>query len=110
MQLRWKRLISKTGFWLTFEVWLNLVGLDNLADYNEFVFVRDLELAQKNHRTVKVANAPPKLCKRAHKSCPIIEVIFDELKLGKNSQSSITEKKYKKIKNMCIRFWCISKR
>jgi hypothetical protein len=37
MTIRWKRLLVKTSAWLTAEVCLNLVGLDNLADYGEFM-------------------------------------------------------------------------
>lgn len=32
-----KTLLPKLLFWLTLEIILNLVGLDNLADYSEFI-------------------------------------------------------------------------
>ena len=32
-----KTLIPKLLFWLTLEIILNIVGLDNLADYSEFI-------------------------------------------------------------------------
>lgn len=35
--LRWKKLFVKGGLWLSAEVVLGLVGLDNLADYSEFL-------------------------------------------------------------------------
>jgi hypothetical protein len=37
MQIKWKTLIVKTTIWLTAEICLNFLGLDNLADYSEFL-------------------------------------------------------------------------
>ncbi|MGD1899458.1 MAG: hypothetical protein ACFB16_21250 [Phormidesmis sp.] len=34
---QWHPLISKLFFWLVAEIILNLVGLDNVADYSEFL-------------------------------------------------------------------------
>ncbi len=42
MQVRWKKLLSKIAIWLMAEILLNLLGLDNLADYSEFVFEKNL--------------------------------------------------------------------
>lgn len=39
--IQWKKIFVKTSLWLVTEIILNLVGLDNLADYSEFVFERD---------------------------------------------------------------------
>ncbi len=36
-QIQWRKLVSKLLFWLTVEIILNLVGLDNMADYSEFL-------------------------------------------------------------------------
>lgn len=41
MATPWKALIVKLTVWLAAEIVLNLIGLDNLADYSEFVFERD---------------------------------------------------------------------
>lgn len=38
MKTRRQQLFTKTIAWLVAEVVLNLAGLDNLADYSEFVF------------------------------------------------------------------------
>lgn len=38
MKTQRKQLFIKTATWLVAEVVLNLAGLDNLADYSEFVF------------------------------------------------------------------------
>lgn len=37
MQIKWKTLIVKTTIWLVAEICLSLLGLDNLADYDEFL-------------------------------------------------------------------------
>ncbi|UBF27897.1 hypothetical protein K9N68_08370 [Kovacikia minuta CCNUW1] len=37
----WKSAFVKTTIWLAAEVLLTVVGLDNLADYSEFVFARE---------------------------------------------------------------------
>lgn len=37
---QWKQTCYKAIFWLAIEVVLNLLNLDNLADYGEFVFDR----------------------------------------------------------------------
>ncbi|NEO21664.1 MAG: hypothetical protein F6J94_15225 [Moorea sp. SIO1F2] len=33
-----KKLLARTTLWLLLEIWLNFLGLDNLADYSEFIF------------------------------------------------------------------------
>ncbi len=38
MKVKWRKLFVETSAWVTAEVVLNVVGLDNLADYSEFVF------------------------------------------------------------------------
>ncbi len=40
MQVQWKKLLAKIIVWLAAEILLNFLGLDNLADYSEFLFVR----------------------------------------------------------------------
>lgn len=38
MNIRWQKLLVKISFWLATEIILNLVGIDDLADYSEFVY------------------------------------------------------------------------
>lgn len=38
MKVKWSQLFIKTIFWLSAEIYLTVIGLDNLADYGEFVF------------------------------------------------------------------------
>jgi hypothetical protein len=38
MQALWQKILIKITLWLIVEIILNLLGLDNLADYSEFVF------------------------------------------------------------------------
>lgn len=37
MQIKWKKILGKTIVWLAAEIYLNFLGLDNLADYDEFI-------------------------------------------------------------------------
>jgi hypothetical protein len=40
MRVRWKKLLAKTLIWLAIEICLNVLGLDTLADYSEFIYLR----------------------------------------------------------------------
>ncbi len=37
MEIRWSKLLLKAGVWICTEVWLTCLGLDDLADYSEFI-------------------------------------------------------------------------
>ncbi|MDJ0590055.1 MAG: hypothetical protein QNJ72_08695 [Pleurocapsa sp. MO_226.B13] len=41
MNVRWQKLLVKTSLWLTTEIWFNFLGIDNLADYSEFIFEKN---------------------------------------------------------------------
>ena len=47
MRVRWKTLLVRITVWLSLEIWLNLVGLDYLADYSEFIFEQNNTNSQK---------------------------------------------------------------
>jgi hypothetical protein len=38
MWMKWKTPIAKVAVWILLELILNLLGLDTLADYSEFLF------------------------------------------------------------------------
>ncbi len=38
MEIRWRKLLLKLTIWLVIEIVLNLMGLDDIADYSEFLF------------------------------------------------------------------------
>ena len=38
MKIRWRKLLLKLTIWLVVEIVLNLMGLDDMADYSEFLF------------------------------------------------------------------------
>lgn len=42
MNVRWKKLLVRTTIWLFVELWLNFLGLDDVADYSEFIFEKHL--------------------------------------------------------------------
>ncbi len=47
MQVKWKTLITQVLVWMLLEFILNLLGLDQLADYDEFLsHVRSSTFAQ----------------------------------------------------------------
>lgn len=37
MKVEWQKVLVKTAIWLAVELVLNLLGLDSLADYSEFI-------------------------------------------------------------------------
>ncbi len=41
MKRQWQKGLARTAVWLAAEILLNFLGLDDLADYSEFVFERD---------------------------------------------------------------------
>ncbi|MBP5972522.1 hypothetical protein HW132_07205 [Brasilonema sp. CT11] len=41
MQVHYKKVLFEIAFWLITEVILNFVGLDDLANYSEFIFAND---------------------------------------------------------------------
>lgn len=112
MRVYWKRFFGKTGLWLATEVWLNLLGLDNLADYGEFVFARELELYKKNHRTVKVAVLLPQFCIEVNEYCPVADAIhFQSVERDERHQlwHRVIQQKCKKLQSPCIKIWCLPK-
>lgn len=38
MNVRWQKLLLTITFWLATEICFNFLGIDDLADYSEFVF------------------------------------------------------------------------
>jgi hypothetical protein len=46
MKTQWQKIWVKAIAWLVVEIVLNLVGLDNLADYSEFIFEKEAAIAK----------------------------------------------------------------
>jgi hypothetical protein len=42
MNMRWKKLLLTTIFWLVTEICFNWLGIDDIANYSEFVFDRQI--------------------------------------------------------------------
>ena len=61
MKMQWKRMWVKAAIWLVTEITLNLLGLDNLADYSEFIFEQEVAIAarQPQATVVAVLHQPP---------------------------------------------------
>ena len=45
MKIRWKSLVIRSTLWIATEVLLTVVGLDDLADYSEFVFEKHASIS-----------------------------------------------------------------
>ncbi len=43
----WQKLLIKTCIWLIGEIILNLIGIDDLADYSEFLFENKASLSPR---------------------------------------------------------------
>ena len=41
MNRHWQKGLAKVAVWLVAEISLNFLGIDDLADYSEFIFERD---------------------------------------------------------------------
>ena len=109
IQIRWKKLSRNVGIWLTTEVLLNLIGLDNFADYSEFLLANDLELYKKNHRTVKITEFPPQFCPQIAENCPIPGTVIKIPDLQANFRSSkiqVLQQKCRKLNRVCIKLIC----
>ena len=107
----WKKVAYKTGVWLAVEIWLNVIGLDNIADYSEFIFAQDLNLNRKNRRTVKIIEYPPQFCPQIDDFCPIpgtttkaIDIEHDSCKL----KSEILESKCQQLIEPCVKVVCLT--
>ena len=55
MKVIWKQSLYRVMVWLAAEVILNCVGLDDLADYSEFVFERNTIDFERNYRFSKTS-------------------------------------------------------
>ena len=54
MQVKWKKLLLYTFIALVSEILLNFLGLDDLADYSEFIFKQSsLVSLSSNHYSYK---------------------------------------------------------
>ncbi len=112
VEVRWKKFLAKAGFWLTTEIWLNVLGLDNLADYSEFLIDKELEeLAQKNHRTVKISKFGQDFCRDIKELCPV-DIFQNRVSETSNHEDyqhrfNTFENKCKKKKDPCIKVWCL---
>jgi hypothetical protein len=53
MKTQWKKIWVKATMWVITEIALNLLGLDNLADYSEFIYEQESAIATyQNQMTV----------------------------------------------------------
>ncbi|MDJ0532955.1 MAG: hypothetical protein QNJ70_10755 [Xenococcaceae cyanobacterium MO_207.B15] len=41
MKILWHKLLLKLTIWLVLEIVLNLMGIDNIVDYSEYIFTHN---------------------------------------------------------------------
>ncbi|MGB5712512.1 MAG: hypothetical protein WBM44_16565 [Waterburya sp.] len=107
----WKQVVYKIGIWLAAEIWLNLIGLDNIADYSEFIFAQDFYLNKKNRRTVKVMEYPPQFCPQIDDFCPIPGTLtkpIDTVEDKCESQAEIFKNKCRQLAEPCLKVLCLA--
>ena len=107
----WKKVAYKTGVWLAAEIWLNVIGLDNIADYSEFIFAQDLNLNFKNRRTVKITEYPPQFCLQIEDFCPISGTAIKAKDIEEEKctpQVKILQNKCQKLTKPCVKIMCLS--
>ena len=107
----WKQVVYKTGIWLAAEIWLNLIGLDNIADYSEFIFAQDVTLNKKNRRTVKVIEYPPQFCPQINDFCPVPGTITKPIDIEHdscNAKAEIFNHKCRQLIEPCIKVMCLT--
>lgn len=109
MNFRWGTFISKAGFWLALEIWLNLIGLDNEADYGEFMLDQEMELARNSDRTVKVCKHMPGFCHKINDFCPAHFMLHGQRDIEPNIHIYFTTflKRCKRLKNPCAKVFII---
>ncbi len=108
---KWKQFVYKIGVWLAAEICLNLIGLDNIADYSEYIFAQDLDLKIKNRRTVKITEYPPQFCPKIDDFCPIPGTVTKPSDLEQQSYSTKVEifnNKCQKLVEPCLKIVCMT--
>ncbi|MEM8808856.1 MAG: hypothetical protein AAGF01_22790 [Cyanobacteria bacterium P01_G01_bin.38] len=53
---KYQKVFARTLVWLTAEVILTLLGIDDLADYSEFIFERNAVVLQRRAITQRLEN------------------------------------------------------
>lgn len=105
----WKKAVYKTGIWFAAEIWLNIIGLDNIADYSEFIFAHNLDLQKKNRLTVKIAEYPPQFCPQIDDFCPIPGTVTNPVNVASDRhKAEIIAKKCQQLYQPCIKIFCSS--
>ncbi len=54
MKTQWKKIWVKATMWVITEIALNLLGLDNLADYSEFIYEQESAITTYQHQMTVV--------------------------------------------------------
>ncbi|MFP4411967.1 hypothetical protein [Coleofasciculus sp.] len=75
---QWKKAFFKVTTWVLSEIVLNLLGLDDLADYSEFIFDPEVIVSQ-HHSVILVAPPHPRQVEQnslfGQKICDRVEIV-----------------------------------
>ena len=52
MNIQWKKLFLSLGYWLIAELCFNFLGIDDVADYTEFISEQNRIILSRNHNSV----------------------------------------------------------
>ena len=49
MSIQWKKLFLSLGYWLIAELCFNFLGIDDMADYTEFITEQNRNIPSRNY-------------------------------------------------------------
>lgn len=107
MDVKWGIFFGRAGFWLALEIWLNFIGLDNIADYSEFMIEQEMALAKKGDRGAKVLKDMPRFCPQINDLCPAHMIIHghDHATPDLHLYFTTFMKRCKRLKNPCTKIF-----
>jgi hypothetical protein len=111
MQLYWRKIFTKTSFWLGTEIIFSLLGIEKFVSYSEFIFACGFDLNKKNYRITKSSKLNPKFCSKVNDVCPVTQVTVKQTDTSQTSfanEERVFNNKCKQLKEPCIKVWCLS--
>lgn len=101
------KFLLKTTFWAVTEVWLTFLGMDDLADYSEFLLSQYLALSQKNYKPSDSSTVIPIFCEQINETCPVkaTHIQPNSCSIENDYFYSYPTFKHKclKVKNFCVK-------
>lgn len=107
----WFKVVYETGFWLAAEICLNIVGLDNIADYCEFMSAQETDLNIKNLRIIALSEHLPKFCPKIENFCPLPATLTkptEEVEHSCTALGEIFNNKCQQLAQPCLKVMYLS--